>query len=326
MQDKYIFEQSSHYRNWRFSKQQLDNLREAINRKGVENAKASKKLELQLKQEDGLDDNSETLTNAVEHISAKEEQLMVAFYETKIKDYVKVYRFNKNIGATAIIYLKRFYLHNTVLDYHPKQIMLTCLFLATKVENYYILIESFTKPLKQISPEDVLKFELLVSQSLGFDFCVKNPYNAIYGYFLDIQEYYDDNSKIAKLYSGVVSLVETSLYTDCGLMFMPSQIALAVWKIAAKDGALDFDMQVTFPNSEQLKDLYSILDQIELIISKHTSPEIGMIREIDKKLIYCRNQAKNPNNIVYKHLMKQAEENKQKELKKTQSIDEDVFS
>lgn len=89
--------------------------------------------------------------------------------------------------ATAVMYMKRFYLSNTVMDYHPKDILLTCLFLATKAESEHMSIDQFVKELKLPSTASVLQLEFTVSQGLKFEYHVHHPYRPAYGLFLDMQ-------------------------------------------------------------------------------------------------------------------------------------------
>lgn len=44
-------------------------------------------------------------------------------YITKIVQLCGLFRFPEEVEATAISYLKRFYLKNTVMDWHPKNVM-----------------------------------------------------------------------------------------------------------------------------------------------------------------------------------------------------------
>lgn len=108
------------------------------------------------------------------------------------------------VEATAMTYLKRFYLRNTCMDYHPKNIMyanislprcladrfhffrLTSVFLATKTENHPISIDTFASKTKS-KPEDILSLEFLVSQSLRFEYKVHHAHLAGYGLSLDLE-------------------------------------------------------------------------------------------------------------------------------------------
>lgn len=68
-------------------------------------------------------------------LSHAEERTLLRFYELQLRDFCR--RFNPPMPratvATALHYFKRFYLRNSVMDYHPKEILVTCVYLACKV-------------------------------------------------------------------------------------------------------------------------------------------------------------------------------------------------
>lgn len=135
-------------------------------------------------------------------LTADEELLLVNLYVTKISQLCGLFHFSEELEATAITYLKRFYLKNTVMDWHPKNVMyvfeislladhypcrLTALFLATKTTNNPISLEAYTTRIPRTSPSDVLDLEFLVAQSLGFEFAVWHAHRALWGIWLDLQ-------------------------------------------------------------------------------------------------------------------------------------------
>lgn len=64
-----------------------------------------------------------------------EERTLLRFYELQLRDFCKRFMpvMPKATVATALQYFKRFYLRNSVMDYHPKEILVTCVYLACKV-------------------------------------------------------------------------------------------------------------------------------------------------------------------------------------------------
>ena len=56
-------------------------------------------------------------------LSAEEELLLVKLYIGKVGQICGLFRFPEEVEATAVSYLKRFYLNNTVMDWHPKNVM-----------------------------------------------------------------------------------------------------------------------------------------------------------------------------------------------------------
>lgn len=137
-------------------------------------------------------------------LDANEEHLLVKLYITKISQLCGHFRFPEEVEATGITYLKRFYLKNTVMDWHPKNVMygsivhtssvlitipsrLTALYLATKTTNHPISLESYTANIPRTNASDVLDLEFLVAQSLAFEFAVWHAHRALWGIWLDIQ-------------------------------------------------------------------------------------------------------------------------------------------
>jgi cyclin H len=56
-------------------------------------------------------------------LTADEEHLLVKLYITKVAQLSSFFKFPEEVEATAVTYLKRFYLKNTVMDWHPKNVM-----------------------------------------------------------------------------------------------------------------------------------------------------------------------------------------------------------
>jgi cyclin H len=59
----------------------------------------------------------------VSFLTADDEHLLVKLYISKITQLCGHFRFPEEVEATAVSYLKRFYLKNTVMDWHPKNVM-----------------------------------------------------------------------------------------------------------------------------------------------------------------------------------------------------------
>jgi len=59
----------------------------------------------------------------VSFLTPDEEHLLVKLYVSKIAQLCGHFHFPEEVEATAVTYLKRFYLKNTVMDWHPKNVM-----------------------------------------------------------------------------------------------------------------------------------------------------------------------------------------------------------
>nr|AAW79029.1 GekBS183P [Gekko japonicus] len=110
----------------------------------------------------------------------------------RLLDFCSVFKpvMPRSVVGSACMYFKRFYLNNSVMEYHPRVIMLTCAFLACKVDEFNVSSAQFVGNLRE-SPigqekalEQILEYELLLIQQLNFHLIVHNPYRPFEG-FLD---------------------------------------------------------------------------------------------------------------------------------------------
>ena len=83
-------------------------------------------------------------------------------------------------------YLKRFYLYNSPMTYHPKEMMAAALFLSTKTENHYTSLRTFASKLPKTTPEKVVAPEFLLTQGLRFTFDVRHPHRGMEGGFMEL--------------------------------------------------------------------------------------------------------------------------------------------
>lgn len=66
----------------------------------------------------------------------------------------------------------------------------TCVYLATKVEEFNVSISQFVANVKgdrEKATEIILNHELLLMQQLNFDLAVYNPYRPVEGFLIDIK-------------------------------------------------------------------------------------------------------------------------------------------
>ena len=87
--------------------------------------------------------------------------------------------------ATAVQYLKRFYLTNSPMTYHPKEIMQTAVYLAMKAEDTFHSVRSFAEKL-DVTTESILASEFLLTQGLRFTFDVRHPFHGLEGGFMEL--------------------------------------------------------------------------------------------------------------------------------------------
>ncbi|KAF7436962.1 hypothetical protein PC9H_003796 [Pleurotus ostreatus] len=305
-----LYEASTQFKHWRFSVDELVRTRASMNEAAVDAIRATFEAD-----EPGSSAN-------IAFLNWEEEQLLVKLYMSKISQLCGHFRFPDEVEATAISYLKRFYLKNTVMDWHPKNVMLTTLFLAAKTTNNPISLEAFTTHIPKTSPSDVLDLEFLVAQSLEFEFAVWHAHRALWGIVLDIQSLppaaaQTEDPPPSQLYDAALAHIRESRLTDAELIYTPSQIALAAASLVAPDLAARWSHSKLSASGSGTPPaaLDATVEAIKsMIVNFGHPPNVNDVRDIDRRLKICKNPEKVVGSKAY--LAKKAEEERKAEEKR----------
>lgn len=230
-------------------------------------------------------------------LKTDEEQLLREFYEFKIQDVCDAFKFPRKIQATALIYFKRFYLQWSVMEHHPKDIMLTCIYTACKAEENHVSAEELGKGIEQ-DHHVILNNEMVVLQSLGFDLIVYSPYRSIDGFISDMEDFiYSNNGQLhllKDLHETAKMVADKTMRTEAPLLFSPGQLALAALRRANEEHqVVDFDRYLDNILSRQhparpVPELTVYLNAIDQLVNKLVTPPDGDMKKIDRKLKNCR--------------------------------------
>jgi len=248
----------------------------------------------------------------------------VKLYVSKINQLCALFRFPEEVEATAVTYLKRFYLRNTVMDWHPKNVILTALYLATKTTNNPISIDTYASHIPKTTPSDVLDLEFLVAQSLGFEFSVWHAHRALWGIWLDLQDLPEAIHLPMSVYDEALGHVRASRLTDAEFIYTPSQIALAALSSVSPEAATMWSEAKVPADLLDAKisaaALRSTVEAIQsLILSSGQIPDVEAVREVDRRLRICKNPEKVPGTKAY--LAKKAEGERLAEEKRARKME-----
>ncbi|KAL9596631.1 MAG: hypothetical protein Q9219_005668 [cf. Caloplaca sp. 3 TL-2023] len=178
---------SSQYRLWSFTPETLASLRATTNTAAAEGVKdAHRSLEAIKKASENEQNDDSVEGKEIECLTIEEEQKIVGYYCLRTLECVDFCEYPTNVKATAVQYLKRFYLTNSPMTYHPKEIMPTAIYLAMKSEDNFHYVKSFAEKLDNISTEDILAPEFLLTQGLRFNFDVRHPFHGLEGGFMEL--------------------------------------------------------------------------------------------------------------------------------------------
>ncbi|CAH1364215.1 hypothetical protein MTP99_000615 [Tenebrio molitor] len=246
-------------------------------------------------------------------LTAEEEKIMVKRYEIRLRDFCKRFQppMTRCVIGTAFHYFKRFYIHNSVMNHHPKEIMVTCIYLACKVEEFNVSIQQFVGNLKgdrEKATDIILNNELLLMEQLNFHLSIHNPFRPVEGLLIDIKTRCTLNDP-ERLRPGTEHFLERAFLTDVVLLYSPSQVALAAVLHAASKLQENLDSYVTdtlfgVEGRGKLEELIEAVRAIRSMVKMvDATPDRNQQKLLDKKLEKCRNPENNPDSEIYKKRM-----------------------
>ncbi|TFK76959.1 cyclin-like protein [Pluteus cervinus] len=306
-----LYEASTQFKHWRHSPEGLSRVRQSQNEVAVAAIR------------NNLEANEPGSSADVAFLTADEEVLLVRLYIAKITPLCANFRFPEEVEATAMTYLKRFYLKNTVMDWHPKNVMLTAVFLAAKTTNNLISLEVYAKGIPGTMPHNVLDLEFLVAQSLGFEFAVWHAHRALWGIWLDLQNL-PGGTLDSAAYDAAMSEIRASRLTDVELIYTPSQIALACLSLVSPALSQQWAASKLTPNGSEtslsLAAVQGVIGDIQKIIKANGAPpSVEAVRDVDRRLRLCQNPEKIVGSKLY--LAKQAEAERKAEEKRNKKAE-----
>lgn len=214
---------SSQFRLWSFTPQNLQELR----------TKTNSLAQQQIAPRLSADPPPEFLT-------ADEEKRLVKFFTVELIRAAQFCELPTEIRATAAIFLRRFYVTNSVMTYPPTELLKTSLFFGCKAEGFYIRLAKLAEKFPNTTGEQILAGEYLLCQGIRFAFDVRHPFRALEGAILELRKKSpDDEARITRAHARAREILKFSpLLTDAYFHYAPSQIMMAAISMA-DHGLLD---------------------------------------------------------------------------------------
>ncbi|KAI3325226.1 cyclin ccl1 [Xylariaceae sp. AK1471] len=215
------YRQSSQYRLWSFSPSHLQSLREKTNSLAVSHI--SNRLRTSTPSVDPLPD----------FLTPADEALLLNFYIVDLLRAAQFIELPSEIQATAAIFLRRFYVTNSLMTYPPKALVTTSIFFACKAEGHYYRLQKFADKFR-ITGEEVLAAEYVLCQGLRFAFDVRHPYRALEGAIMELRRLGDfDENRLARAHQRTREILKFSpLLTDAYFHYTPSQVMFGALSMA----------------------------------------------------------------------------------------------
>ncbi|KAI8371344.1 cyclin-like protein [Radiomyces spectabilis] len=160
-----------------------------------------------------------------------------------IQKLAKRLQLRQQVVATAFVYFKRFYTKNSLRSTDPTLVLVTCVYLATKIEECPIHIKIVTQEAKHIFQVDfggftydsskVAEFEFYLLEELEFYLIVWHPYRSLTQIC----------NELGMRESGIQYawfILNDSYRTDVCLLYPPHMIALAALYLTVVLNHADF--------------------------------------------------------------------------------------
>lgn len=229
-------------------------------------------------------------------LTPKEELYLIRSYLVNLREFCRKFQppMGKSVIATAFIYMKRFYLNESCMEFHPRDIGVTCAYLACKVDEFNVSIDQFIKNVNgdcRKAAKTVLSNELLLMKKLRFHLTVHLPFRALEGFLIDIRARYPPaRDKLNTMSPEIDDFLDKSMFTDACFLYTPSQIALAAIVHSAEKCNVDLNNylgDILFEsNAQALDHIRSVASNIAQLIENdlQNSPGKDVIKKIEKKL------------------------------------------
>lgn len=206
------YRQSSQFRLWSFTPAGLQELRQRTT------SLAAQQIAPRL-----------TASPTPEALTPDEETRLVKFFTVELIRAAQFCELPTEIRSTAAVFLRRFYVTNSVMTYPPTELLKTSLFFGCKAEGFYIRLGKLAEKFPNTTSEQILAGEFLLCQGIRFAFDVRHPFRALEGAVLELRRRLpEEEGRVNNAHARARDILKFSpLVTDVYFHYTPSQIMMA---------------------------------------------------------------------------------------------------
>ncbi|GIL86587.1 hypothetical protein Vretimale_11514 [Volvox reticuliferus] len=179
------FATSTHRRRWLYTRNKLEEERRRLQQAVVDGLRRQRAAADPGEPEAGS--ATKRPREEPQPVSLVGELLMLKYYQQIIQEKCREMRMPMKVMATAIQYHKRFFLRHTSMEFDPGRVMITAIFMATKVEERYTRAADIAAAF-DVSEDLVVKQEVALLEGLNFDLVVHSPYRALHGMIQELKD------------------------------------------------------------------------------------------------------------------------------------------
>lgn len=183
-------------------------------------------------------------------LSAPEENDLRMFFERKILDICKIFKFSTYIQTSAILLHKRFYLKNSVMKHDAKHIMVASIFVAMKVGNIRKECKFLTSKVSGIDEARLLECECILLQDVRFVFQFPDVEATLMGYLMLIRKIFaQENFTLATdVVQKIPHIIRMICLSDVLLLYSVNEAVLGgiIWSLFSSPTAVIIPVEKTF--------------------------------------------------------------------------------
>jgi len=189
-----------------------------------------------------------------------EEIIKARVYYTDVLQLLgRLVQLRQRVVASATTYFRRFYVNNSFIDFDPRLIAPTCLYLASKVEECITHACIFEKAMKSIDKEwpysmtEILEAEYYILEEMEFYLVLYHPYHPLITFLAE--------AELGECLETAWHLVNDTYRTDIALCHPPYIIALACILVASHKQHLNVRAWLANLNVD-MKDVWMVLEEL----------------------------------------------------------------
>jgi len=171
---------------------------------------------------------------------------------------------------------------------------------GSKIGNLHLTMEDFSLKIPNTKPELLISIEPILLEAVDFELCFFHPQTCLYGFIIEFQTCHDD---VEGLFRDANKILDQFMGTDAVMIANPSVLALAAID-SCNSGLIDryFSCLVLYLYERYLRDrlgshfdfegLKETFQSLRSFLQTTTDINVEQLKEIDRKLIACRNALK----------------------------------
>ncbi|RHY68121.1 hypothetical protein DYB30_003537 [Aphanomyces astaci] len=211
------------------------------------------------------------------------------------------------------------------MEFHPKYIGATCIYVAGKVEEQYISVETLVKSYEGVE-SDVIAHEMIVLEGVRFQLIMYHPFRSLTGFIDDLRAHSKSTrhtdvpiSTLQTLHATATAVINDLLLTDAPLLYPPAVVALAGLQVATTvEMAIDWTKYLLACKRGQGQSMHEVVQAIQEVVQLRAAREAdAAASEAELKSAYKKLKG------FYKSTPKKAaaDESKEPKAKKHKSSD-----